>query len=201
MALQQRLAKISIYATHGANVRPTNSRLLVTRWSRPAVNFFCQECSQISYKIVPKLHPTNDQVVPKKSKSFECLWIHIHQIFSKAGFVERLSVGAVLGAGGGEEPVARFFDILVTFVIFCHCCHGHGAWCWGRSQWQGFANLHLCSLLLISAFFYSGHFHHGCVWYHIHIRIPSFFSTFSSQFTSFWWSPKFCSGSWSMRKK
>ena len=31
--------------------------------------------------------------------------------YTKAGLVERLSVGAVLGAGGGEEPVARFSSI------------------------------------------------------------------------------------------
>ena len=131
------------------------------------------------------------QVVPQKSKSFKCLWTRAPQIFSKAGFVERLSVGAVLGAGGGEEPVARSFIFWLSSIVIVVMVMMLGAWCFvlvaggGEEPVARFSSFSPpCSLLFIAAPFCFGHFRHSYLWYHhccqhLHIHIPSFFSIFS----------------------
>ena len=153
-------------------------------------------------------------------KSFKCLWTRAPQIFSKAGFVERLSVGAVLGAGGGEEPVARSFIFWLSSIVIVVMVMMLGAWCLllgeGTSRWQGFRHFHLLApcflsrplfvlvifvivtfdiIIVVNIFIFifqvsSAYFHSSA----------SFLCCFE-MLTSFWWSPKLCSGSSLMRRK
>ena len=92
----------------------------------------------------------------------------VPQIFSKAGFVERLSVGAVLGAGGGEEPVARSFIFWLSSIVIVVMVMMLGAWCFvlvaggGEEPVARFSSFSPpCSLLFIAAPFCFGHFRHS----------------------------------------
>ena len=71
----------------------------------------------------------------------------------------------MLGARGGEEPVARFCIVVIFILVMSNLIvvilvmfifvfsSSKLVLEEGRSQWQGFANCHLCSLLFISPFF------------------------------------------------